>query len=297
MSLPNVIGRLLAPMTPEEFVASHWNQRALHVRGQPDKFAGLFDRAAWKQALPGCRQLKAGYRDADGWLRDFPITPEQAEHLYGAGMTICAGFLPETGPLGSLLTGMRRDLLHPGKPYFNCYFSPDGHGFNLHIDDHSVFILQIEGAKEWLFSPVPGVVNPTRGFQFPPNRTAVKLPWGYFTRPEPESLETVELQPGDVLYLPPGAWHQARARGSSLALTMAYERVTAAAVAQEAITARLAQLPELQVPPPSALAGGEHAAEVSAQFDRLRDTLLESLRTLEPADLLAAWRRLSSGPR
>ena len=200
---------------------------------------------------------KAGYHDADGWLRDFPIKPDQAEHLLGAGMTICAGFLPETGPLGSLLAGLRRDLLTPGKPYFNCYHSPDGHGFNLHIDDHPVLILQIEGTKAWRYSAVPGVVNPTRGFQFPPGRAAVKLPWGYFTRPEPDSLASVELGPGDVLYLPPGTWHEARARGSSLALTLAYERVSATAVMRDAIADRLEQLIEHATPAPVALADSE----------------------------------------
>ena len=293
----SVIAMLLDPVAPTDFLGEHWNRRALHIQGHAGKFAGLFDRQAWRAALPGCRMLKAGYHDADGWLRDFPIKPDQAEHLLGAGMTICAGFLPETGPLGSLLAGLRRDLLTPGKPYFNCYHSPDGHGFNLHIDDHPVLILQIEGTKSWRYSAVPGVVNPTRGFQFPPGRAAVKLPWGYFTRPEPDSLASVELGPGDVLYLPAGTWHEARARGSSLALTLAYERVSATAVMRDAIADRLEQLIEHATPAPVALADGEPDGALSAELTRLRDLLLETLRDLDVADLEAAWRRLSRATR
>ena len=290
---PSIIARLLDPISPVEFLEQHWNRQALHIAGDADKFAGLFSREAWRAALPGCRMLKAGYHDADGWLRDFPIGPDQADHLLGAGMTICAGFLPETGPLGSFLAGLRRDLLTPGKPYFNCYHSPDGHGFNLHIDDHPVFILQVEGAKTWRYSAVPGVVNPTRGFQFPPGRAAVKLPWGYFTRPEPDSMASVELSPGDVLYLPPGTWHEARARGSSLALTLAYERVTATAVARAAIATRLELLAEHDTPAPAALADGEPDGGLTAELARLRDVLHGVLRDLDVAELEAAWRRLS----
>jgi ribosomal protein L16 Arg81 hydroxylase len=295
MTAPSVISRLLAPILPEAFLAEHWNRRALHIPGMPEKFAGLFDRAAWKHSLPSCRSLKASYRDADGWLRDFPIVPEQTEHLFGAGMTICAGFLPETGPLGSLLAGLRRDLLTPAKPYFNCYYSPDGHGFNLHIDDHSVFILQIEGSKHWLFSSVPGVENPTRGFQFPPGRSAVKLPWGHFTRPETESLETVLLVPGDVLYLPPGTWHEARASGSSLALTLAYERVTAAAVVRETLAARLDHLGALAGPAPAVLAAdGDPAPE---RFADLREALHQLVDDVGVEEFAAAWHRLAADPR
>lgn len=298
MTDPNsVIARLLDPIEPRAFLAEHWGRRALHIAGVPGKFQGLFDRQAWAAALPGSRVVKAGYHDADGWLRDFPIRPEQAEHLFRAGMTICAGFLPEDGPLGRLLAGLRHDLLTPARPYLNCYLSPDGHGFNLHIDDHPVFILQIEGAKTWRFTAVPGVENPTRGFQFPPGREAVKLPWGYFTRPATDALEEVELRPGDVLYLPPGAWHEARARGSSLALTLAYERVTSAAVVRAAVLAKLEGMPELATPAPAALAGEVTEPEVTDAFARLRDALQAAIRELDAAELNAAWQRLSSEVR
>ena len=112
-----------------------------------------------------------------------------------------------------------------------------------------------------------------------------------------DTLEEVELRPGDVLYLPPGAWHEARARGSSLALTLAYERVTSAAVVRAAVLAKLEGMVELAAPAPAALAGEVTELEVTRELARMRDALQAAMRELDLAELNAAWQRLSSEVR
>ena len=52
---------LLDPVSPRDFLGEHWDARARHIQGHAGKFSDLFDRQAWKAALPGCRMLKAGY--------------------------------------------------------------------------------------------------------------------------------------------------------------------------------------------------------------------------------------------
>ena len=69
-------------------------------------------------------------------------------------------------------------------------------GFNTHWDNHDVFVLQLNGIKEWrLFgesrtSPTPLDEKPN------------------LDRPE-EEIWVGELTPGDVLYIPRGWWHEA----------------------------------------------------------------------------------------
>jgi ribosomal protein L16 Arg81 hydroxylase len=81
----------------------------------------------------------------------------------------------------------------------NAYLSFGGKGtFGKHWDTHDVFVIQLLGKKRWqVFAPT--FPNPlsyqTSGAQEP-------------TCPTHPVLDC-ELQPGDVLYLPRGWWHQA----------------------------------------------------------------------------------------
>jgi ribosomal protein L16 Arg81 hydroxylase len=107
----------------------------------------------------------------------------------------------------------------------NCYYSPDHHGFSWHFDCQHVFILQLDGQKQWDFTPYTGIdfppFNLTPESARSPEGRAMSQALGVDIRlPEPECVVTDTLSPGDVLYLPPGTWHRASARGHSLALTL-----------------------------------------------------------------------------
>jgi hypothetical protein len=70
------------------------------------------------------------------------------------------------------------------------------HGFDLHWDDHDVFILQVAGRKHW---KVYGVSRP-----YPLARDAAPT-----TEPPPDILWEGLLNEGDLLYMPRGWWHVA----------------------------------------------------------------------------------------
>jgi hypothetical protein len=144
-------------------------------------------------------------------------------------MTICASILDEAGPCGEVIAAYRSAFVTAGPPHVNCYYSPDQAGYGLHFDTHPVWILQVAGSKHWTVSYEPAVPNPPFNVIFPPGRERVKLPWITLDRPDvddPERFMRVRLDPGDVLYIPAGGWHAARAEGSSLALTLAMGRVS-----------------------------------------------------------------------
>jgi hypothetical protein len=70
------------------------------------------------------------------------------------------------------------------------------HGFDLHWDDHDVFILQVAGRKQWK------VYGMTRAYPLARDVVATADPP---TEPLWEGL----LQDGDLLYIPRGWWHVA----------------------------------------------------------------------------------------
>ena len=85
-------------------------------------------------------------------------------------------------------------------------------GFDVHWDDHDVFVIQVAGRKRW------ALYGSTR--QAPTRKDH----HGEHARPERPLEETV-LEPGDVLYLPRGYWHAAVGLGEpTLHLTVGLTR-------------------------------------------------------------------------
>eukprot|EP00037_Helgoeca_nana_P002723 m.35738 g.35738 ORF g.35738 m.35738 type:complete len:352 (+) comp12802_c2_seq1:125-1180(+) len=122
----------------------------------------------------------------------------------------------------------------PGLPdewrhWFELFVStPSCPGFPvLHVDVCSIhaFSMQLHGVKRFTFFP-PG--DSPRLYPLPPANTASGLPTNLdavdldefpaFSGARPTS---VDLQPGEVLYMPAGWWHTARAVGDSPSVTIA----------------------------------------------------------------------------
>jgi hypothetical protein len=87
-------------------------------------------------------------------------------------------------------------------------------GFDVHWDDHDVFVIQLEGRKRW------DLYGATR--EAPTRRDH------HGEHPRPEApRERIVLEPGDVLYLPRGYWHAAVGLGGpTMHLTVGLTRKT-----------------------------------------------------------------------
>lgn len=87
-------------------------------------------------------------------------------------------------------------------------------GFDVHWDDHDVFVVQVDGCKQWaLYGPTE--TAPTR-----------RGPGAEASLPQSDP-ELIVLEPGDVLYLPRGHWHAAVGKGGpTLHLTIGLTRKT-----------------------------------------------------------------------
>jgi len=247
----SALEQILHPVSVADFFRDTWDKRALHIRGPAGKFDSVYDANTWT-TFEGVQDLKAVTSDPQGVQIEIPALPEQAGALFLRGFTICANvsMAPRIAPF---LQAFRAELGMPGAPPFaKLYASNDGGGFTIHADKHHVFVLQIAGKKHWRFSREPAVAAPLDGLfldaQGHPawsngqsgerarhdNGTPVAAP-------RIESLNSALLEPGHCLYLPPGAWHVAKAVGHSIAVSVSPERAAVTDLVVAAIRQHLNQ--------------------------------------------------------
>ena len=233
----SVLAWLLDPVSPSTFRSRYWQRRPLHVRGSAEKFAGLFGLAALRDAIDHAGGRVAvrvsGDHEGDGGAAAAHLLidgSEVADHIR-SGTSVCIDSIDRVSPaLAALALALKRDLGHAGPVDVKCYYSTPGYGFNTHFDAHVVTTLQIEGRKRWRFSPTPGVAYPT-GNAFLDDTGTIRYvgrtpsslaSWEKPTVDTDAHVEVV-LEPGDVLCLPAGTWHSAKADGDhSLALNISF---------------------------------------------------------------------------
>ena len=202
----------------DTFLTKTLGRDLLHVPGDPSRFAELFGWEVLNHILMTQRLETARVHV----VRDGGVIPHAkfsepvpllfpnggprrlrtdliAEHL-GNGDTLIFDSVEEVHlPLREFAQSLERMLR--GFVQINVYVSAGtSHGFTMHWDDHEIFVLQIAGRKNWR------VYGPT--LEVPILEIA--------DQPKPEGREPVfdkNIQAGDMLYLPRGWWHEARAIG------------------------------------------------------------------------------------
>jgi 50S ribosomal protein L16 3-hydroxylase len=104
-------------------------------------------------------------------------------------------------------------------------WASDGGGVGPHVDSYDVFLVQLAGRRRWRVGRVDDA-SPRPG-----------LPLAILARFEPESEWT--LEPGDLLYLPPGWGHDGIAEGECMTGSIGFRSSTAVGLA-DALLQRLA---------------------------------------------------------
>ncbi|HEX2568774.1 MAG TPA: cupin domain-containing protein [Polyangia bacterium] len=209
---------LIAPIALPLFMERYWNQASLYIPAHGDKLEGVFSSERLRRALTvGAEEgslvyLKTGQSDAQGQHREVVIRPEQAFPLFKMGLTVQIERVETAdAELGALCQALRRQLHVATLLDGGAFLSPPGHGYGLHYDASSMWILQIEGAKRWWYGETPALAFPTEN-RVPSAAEHAQGIAGYDEKRLREQL----LRPGDVLYLPAGTWHRVRAEETSL---------------------------------------------------------------------------------
>ncbi len=204
--------RIIAPCDPATFLSRYWETEPLHLaRKDAAYYSELFSSAELETVLqyvrpqpPDLRVVleqvelpAAKYVNADGSLN-----MNQLYKAYSEGHTLVVNSLQRFVPKLALLCRQLQELTNFSVE-FNVYLTPaNAHGLHPHYDTHDVFVLQIEGKKSWsLYGPAEE--SPLLGTFQPVIPVSVL----------PPLEQVVELEAGDLLYLPRGHIHDAATTG------------------------------------------------------------------------------------
>lgn len=244
-----MLGRLLAPVTPARFFERMWSRRSAHLRGEASRFADLLADGDWRPLLEAGGVVDAATRDEEGRQHQRRVDPSDAPEALAAGQTICAD-VSRAPPVASLLGSLHGALRsYRGTPFAKLYVSPPGAGFAPHMDGDHVFVVQLAGQKRWWYSREPALPNAPLGGKvvgdqavhtFPRDGVAIVDETGAPIPPfDRDAAEHVTLEPGDVLYLPPGTWHTTEAKTESVAISLSPARTPLFVLALDALRERL----------------------------------------------------------
>jgi ribosomal protein L16 Arg81 hydroxylase len=209
------LAAILHPLDAAAFLTNDYGQRFVHVPGPATKFSNLFPWPVLNDILeqhrlepPRLRLTREGRPVPPEKYLAFqsnrrksgqPIPRLNATALTGelrAGATLVLDNVDELyRPIRRLAESLER--VFRVRVQVNSYSGwRTSHGFDLHWDDHDVFILQVAGRKHW---QVYGVSRP-----YPLPRDAAPT-----AEPPKEIVWEGLLESGDLLYMPRGWWHVA----------------------------------------------------------------------------------------
>ncbi|MFI8348272.1 cupin domain-containing protein [Streptomyces sp. NPDC085596] len=294
--------RRLTDLGFDDFARDVWSRTALLTRRASD-FSDVFDAGAVDELLsrrglrtPFLRVAKNGtvlpessYTSPGGvgaTISD-QLDDTALWRLFADGATLVLQALQRTwGPVGDLCAGLSAELGHPVQA--NAYITPpQSQGFDDHYDVHDVFVVQIQGSKRWLVHE-PVHRDPLRDQPWTDHRGAVAE-----AAEGPAYIDTV-LEPGDVLYLPRGWLHAARAKGEvSIHLTLGVHVWTRYALAEQLAEAALAALRDDPWTRASLPLGADATDQV---LDGVRERLAEAVEGTDSAPLFHRTRRGQGRP-
>lgn len=213
----HTLEEVLKPLSVEAFFRDVWGQNYFFQKGDGSKFSDLLPWNAINRILsehrldhPRLRLAKDGenvsptsflsYQQSRRGVQIPRLRAADLMNLLRDGATLIVDAIDETySPLRAFSENLEKT--------FREYVQVNAYagwgvtkGFDLHWDDHDVFVMQVEGRKAWK------VYGQSR--KFPLFRDKA----GYFQPPDEVLWEGI-LEQGDLLYIPRGWWHVATAMG------------------------------------------------------------------------------------
>jgi ribosomal protein L16 Arg81 hydroxylase len=215
--------KLIGDVGSEEFFAEHWEKAPLHV--VRPRTVAAYDQIFTLDDLESvllCEETDAAARRCrgDSDSRTHTLLLQHGAPVAGpfhcaylAGASIVTNRVDLAAPrLAQLCIDLRRELAYV---FAVSYLTPPGgaQAVPAHSDDQDVFIVQIAGRKSWRVWP-PLVALPY------PDEMAGKRGGIPLRREDLAAvpLLQVELQPGDLLYVPRGFVHEASSVGEAPSL-------------------------------------------------------------------------------
>lgn len=282
---------LIEPIQLDEFFSEYWEKKPLHVkRSDKQYYKDLITLGNVQSALsfgglryPSVQLSKSGaFLHPDVFCSDirsgeivFSGVPDQdklqAEYKSGATLSL-PGFNRAWKPLMTLAAAVEEYLSHA--VHTNIYITPgNASGFTPHYDAHEVFILQISGTKHWkIFDPPLNLPHHSQAFK--PHMLTPSLP-----------LMELDLEPGDLLYLPRGFVHAANSlENASMHVTLGVTVFTYVELMTSWLHSSKNELAIRKALPPGFANHPELQASIKSEFSRLVEEFKQKLDSKQVVD-------------
>ena len=213
---------LLGGLSPAAFMRRHWQKKPLLVRQAWPGVQPPLTRAALF-ALAGRDDVESRLvqQRGDRWqLRQGPLPRRALPALRRSGWTLLVQGLDLQVPAANQMLSRFRFVPDARLDDLMVSWASDGGGVGPHIDSYDVFLLQVQGRRQWRI----GRAADTLCVEGAPLKILRHF------KPEQEWL----LEPGDMLYLPPGWAHDGIARGGDcMTCSVGFRAPSAKALAAE----------------------------------------------------------------
>jgi 50S ribosomal protein L16 3-hydroxylase len=189
----------------ETFLSEYWQKKPLLIRNafpgfepplSADELAGM----ALEEEVES--RLIVQSADGEDWqLKNGPLDEDTFADLPDSHWTLLVQAVDHWLPEASEIVEQFRFAPNWRLDDLMISYATDGGGVGPHYDNYDVFLIQASGTRRWEVGGIYGEDSPKR-----PDVPVMILPeW------EPE--QSWELQPGDMLYLPPRVGHNGYAIG------------------------------------------------------------------------------------
>ena len=207
------VGFLLGTSEPEETKTAlkGWPNKNFLVHGPVERLGGFADFSF--EDLVKLPRVFARAITPEG--KHIHIAHGEEREHYDAGRTIYWHSL-KSPTIEMWLEALDRDLgLVPGATRVSAFASRKGAGMPPHYDPNDNFVCQARGKKTWRVSDTR-VLYPTVGATIgvKPDRIVLAESGGLPSEMPP--FKTVEMLPGDVMFMPRGQWHDTVTEDESL---------------------------------------------------------------------------------
>lgn len=304
--LPQSFGELLAPFDRERFLLEHYGRTPLHVPGPAARFERLLGWAGL-DALLAETSLWSNNSIAMALSKE-TLTPDQycvrgkdrlgdqvrvPDHakivgLMRRGATLVVNYIDRLDPSVRAIAEMLEAVLLAPITASAFISWQRVQGYPPHFDTQEVFALQVAGHKAWrLFSGRFDRPAKLRGYRPMDLSTEAKQ------KMMGEVESSIQLAPGDLLYVPLGQFHAALAQDeASLHVSFGIQRPTA----HDFLTSLFEELPAdpaFRQPLPVDDGAAAQASWLSALAERLGAAVANPARAQE----LAAFQRAKAFER
>ncbi len=208
---PNQALQLLGGISPAEFMSTYWQKKPLLIRNAIPDFKPLLTRAElFELAEQDDVESRLIVANGDKWkLSHGPMALKSLPTLKKPNWTLLVQGVDLHDTQVNALKNQFRFAPDARLDDLMISFATDGGGVGPHFDSYDVFLLQAHGTRRWrIGKQKDGTLQPN-------------VPLKILANFKPE--QEFDLQPGDMLYLPPRYAHDGVAVGECMTYSIGFK--------------------------------------------------------------------------